>query len=467
MSSLIAVTKLPSAAQQLSRRSTSVSTADLLIRSLAIRRRIVQEDPSTFNPNYTIDSIKPPSYWTTPEPDAPEPMAYIRKPVTSACTIDLTSRPPKLSAPNTVSLTAEGTVRHGRYGVLSREIVENIPLEYLTLLHPSAQAAAALRTLGTATGTPEKGTVLVYGASQPPGMAMTQLASASGLAVIAVVDGQHSGEAEMVDSIKHMSSYPGTAIPEEYAVIKKSFQELVEATVHGETLQNYDCTKDFLPDFYQNVVDYATMFPEERGAAVDPSTLVFRGKEKDRAYYKDNMQAYLEQFPRGAPAMTEAELKEKINAEAYAVYKARFGVQTSNVISGDDTEDFEPARLVKTLMYSPEVVQKELVKSSVASGSGEGEYVPYEFNVLCPTVDTSTTGAGPIVGAVIVATPVLVKACEAVAKGKTLREKAEALQFLSKTERNAFAAASAVMGVAKKAGKEVVVVGGEYRNRKK
>lgn len=47
------------------------------------------------------------------------------------------------------------------------------------------------------------------------------------------------------------------------------------------------------------------------------------------------------------------------------------------------------------------------------------------------------------------------------AKGKTLREKAEALQFLTQMEKKAFAAASAVFTVAKKAGKDVLVVG-EY-----
>eukprot|EP00590_Aulacoseira_subarctica_P009058 CAMPEP_0172436050 /NCGR_PEP_ID=MMETSP1064-20121228/71510_1 /TAXON_ID=202472 /ORGANISM="Aulacoseira subarctica , Strain CCAP 1002/5" /LENGTH=578 /DNA_ID=CAMNT_0013184433 /DNA_START=92 /DNA_END=1829 /DNA_ORIENTATION=- len=487
---------------------TTNSRAGGAVRLFAIRRRVVLHDPSTFHPNDTQDAVKPPHYWVEPDPDAPEPMMYIRKPVTSASAIDLTSRLPKLSVPDAVSLTAEGAVRHGRYGILPRSVVENIPLEYLALLHPSAQAAAALRIVGmneeccgntetrsvvenipleylallhpsaqaaaalrmileSSNSSSSGGTVLVYGASQPAGMAATQLAASSSsppLAVIAVVDAQHSGDSEMVDCVKNMAPYPGTAVPEEFAVIKRDFYDLVNLTVAGEqrSTSNYNCATDFLPDFVDNLVDFAAFFPQEKGAAVLPSLKVFAGKEKDRAKFHDNMEAYLEQFPQGVPPVPpKAEIKEKFGPDVYAIYKSRFGIQTSSIISGDeDLPDFEPSQLVKTLMYtSPEELQKELSTHYTSNNNRTSDFVPFDFNVLSPIHEEEFKGAGPVVGAIVVATPTLVKACEAVAKGKTLREKAEALQYLTQMEQKAFAAATAVVTVAKKAGKDVVVVG--------
>lgn len=447
---------------------TTNSRAGGAVRLFAIRRRVVLHDPSTFHPNDTQDAVKPPHYWVEPDPDAPEPMMYIRKPVTSASAIDLTSRLPKLSVADAVSLTAEGAVRHGRYGILPRSVVENIPLEYLALLHPSAQAAAALRMiLESSNSSSSGGTVLVYGASQPAGMAATQLAASSSsppLAVIAVVDAQHSGDSEMVDCVKNMAPYPGTAVPEEFAVIKRDFYDLVNLTVAGEqrSTSNYNCATDFLPDFVDNLVDFAAFFPQEKGAAVLPSLKVFAGKEKDRAKFHDNMEAYLEQFPQGVPPVPpKAEIKEKFGPDVYAIYKSRFGIQTSSIISGDeDLPDFEPSQLVKTLMYtSPEELQKELSTHYTSNNNRTSDFVPFDFNVLSPIHEEEFKGAGPVVGAIVVATPTLVKACEAVAKGKTLREKAEALQYLTQMEQKAFAAATAVVTVAKKAGKDVVVVG--------
>lgn len=476
MSTLAATRKALGAAQRMMVMSSCTAitgraggAAAVLIqnRSFAIRRRVVLEDPSKFHPNDTIDAVKPPHYWVEPDPDAPEPMMYIRKPVTSASAIDLTSKLPKLSVADTVSLTAEGTVRHGRYGILPRSEVENIPLEYLSLLHPSAQAAAALRMIlehpSNQSSAGKGGTLVVYGASQPAGMAATQLAASSSLAVIAVVDAQHSGDSEMVDCVKGMAPYPGTAVPEEFALIKRDFYDLVNVTAVGEKPTKYDCAKDFLADFVDNLKEYADFFPQERGAATDPSLREFSGKEKDRAKFNENMEAYLEQFPQGVPALPpKEEIQAKFGPEVYAVYKSRFGIQTSSVISGDtDLPEFDPARLVKTLMYtSPDEVKKELTLHSTNYSGSDSDFIPFEFNVLNPICDDEFKGAGPVVGAVVVATPTLVKACEAVAKGKTLREKAEALQYLTQMERKAFAAASAVVTVAKTAGKEVVVVGG-------
>ena len=64
-------------------------------------------------------------------------------------------------------------------------------------------------------------------------------------------------------------------------------------------------------------------------------------------------------------------------------------------------------------------------------------------------------------GAVVNVTPDLAVAADAVAKAKTLREKAEALHFLTESQKNAFAAASSIVAMAKEAGKPVVAVGGE------
>jgi hypothetical protein len=447
----------------------SGATASVLVskRLFGIRRRRELEDPSKFHPNDTIDAVKPPHYWVEPPPDAPEPMMYIRKPVTSASAVDLTSKVPKLSVADTVSLTADGTVRHGRYGILPRSAVENIPLEYLTLLHPSAQAAAALRII---MGHPSNqsiagtgGTLVVYGASQPAGLAATQLAASSSLAVIAVVDAQHSGEPEMIDCVKGMAPYPGTAVPEEFAAVKRGFYDLVSATALGEKPTKYDCSNDFLVDFLDNLKAYADFFPSEKGAATDPSLWEFNGKEKDRATFTDNMEAYLEQFPKGVPALPpKEEIIAKFGPDVYAVYKSRYGIHTSASITFDsDIPEFDPAGLVKTLMYTPtEEVKKELTLHSTNYSGSSSKFIPFRFDVLNPICEEEFKGAGPVVGAIVVATPTLVKACERVAKGKTLREKAEALQFLTQMEKKAFAAASAVFTVAKKAGKDVLVVGG-------
>jgi len=69
---------------------------------------------------------------------------------------------------------------------------------------------------------------------------------------------------------------------------------------------------------------------------------------------------------------------------------------------------------------------------------------------------------GPLLGAVVNVTSDLAIAVEAVAKGKTLREKAEALQFLTESQKTAHAAASIVVAMARKAGKPIVVVGGKF-----
>lgn len=90
-----------------------------------------------------------------------------------------------------------------------------------------------------------------------------------------------------------------------------------------------------------------------------------------------------------------------------------------------------------------------------------GEYYPFEFSTRAgPPPLAPTPKGGPILGAVIEVTPDLSTACQAVASGKTLRAKAEALQFLTESQKNAYAAASSVVSIAKKAGAPVRTVGG-------
>lgn len=429
------------------------------VRSFGIRPNVEEyfhfDEPT--HPNYTLDSVKAPEILSEAPPEELDPLAF-RKPVTSASAIDLVSKPPKLSPTDSVSLTSSGTLKHGRYGVIDKEIARNIPMEYFTMLHPSTQAAAALRTLGASSG----GTVLIYGASQPAGIAATQLASnLYGAAVVAVVDSQHGGDDDLVDTIKGIAKYPGTAVAENYVTLKANFRNLVRDTVNGTAgAENYSVDDDFLPDFKQNLMDYCKMFPSGK-AAVDPSDYNFSGKESDRQYFKDNMEAYLDQFAQGAPEIRQGELEAAWNKNQYAVFKGKFGTQVTELITDDvvmSNPDFDPPYVVKEMLASPEDIDEYTLSQKPVDSA---EYFPYEFNVLHNSKGdyVQTTSANPLLGAIIVPTPTLVRATEAVAKAKTLREKAEALQFLTMTERTAFDAATHIISLAHAAGKEVLVVG--------
>lgn len=121
--------------------------------------------------------------------------AFPQNPVTSAHMIDLEAQEP--SVLDSAAVTPDGRVVHGRYGDLG-ETAKAIPLEFLALLRPAADGAAAVRMLHP----PQKGTLLVYGATQANGMAAIQLANAAGHAVVAVVDGNHSGNDLMMVSLR-------------------------------------------------------------------------------------------------------------------------------------------------------------------------------------------------------------------------------------------------------------------------
>mmetsp|Transcript_14416 Transcript_14416/g.32171 ORF Transcript_14416/g.32171 Transcript_14416/m.32171 type:complete len:521 (-) Transcript_14416:165-1727(-) len=407
-------------------------------------------------PNHTIDSVKPPKHWASPGEAEPDPNAYVRKPVTSAHIIDLSADPPRVSARDSVAIGPTGSVQHGRYGELGPDIAAGIPLEYLALLRPAAEAVAAVKA-ATAKGA---GTVLVYGATQPAGLAAVQLASTSGNAVVAVVGGEHSGNDEMVDVVKGMATEPGTAVAEEYALVKGAFRDLVGKTSTGDdpsTWGDHDADA-FLEDFKTNLLDYTAAYPDNLPAAVSKDKLLFSGKEKDRKNFRANMDAYLSQFPPGEAPIDPEQLNAYFPKEQYALWKSKFGQQTTAVISGDDTPDFVPARLVRNQMASPDPVDESILKAAE---------VPYEFDVLRPNYGTgadvpSTLKGGPVTGAIIAVTPDLAAATQAVEKaGKSIRAKAEALQFLPAAQQNAYAAARSVIQCAEAAGGSVTVVGGE------
>ena len=107
-------------------------------------------------------------------------------------------------------------------------------------------------------------------------------------------------------------------------------------------------------------------------------------------------------------------------------------------------------------MKEPEKVDKTVYDTTHPA-------VPYSFTHSQPFYPegTNATPGGPIKGAIISVTPTLEAAAKAVNGAKTLREKAEALQFLSKAERGAFSAACSVAAAAEKQGAPVVVIGGE------
>jgi hypothetical protein len=434
-------------------RSRTAAAASATVRHLGMQAR---EEMEELPPNFSMDAVKPPPLgFGEPEEVEMDPMAYVRKPVSSAHAIDLSKG--SISALDSAAFGPGGSVVHGRFGNVDASSAQTIPLEYLAFLRPASEGAAALREISE--GGKKTGTVLVYGASRPAGMAAVQLATASGNAVVAVVDGQHSGHNEMVDTIKGLTSEPGTAVAEQYALCKANFRDLVEKTVSGDDFTSFDFASNqyqFLSDFKTNVLDYVEAYPSDLPAAVDAEQLKFTGKEKDRANFKANMNAYLSQFQPGADPIDPAQLEANFNVDQYQLFKKKFVTQTTAIISGGDgvtnTGRFAPAEIVKNMCMQPE--------SSDGSKGVAGDF-PFEFSVkISPDATTPMTKGGPIVGAIIEVTPDLAVACESVAAAKTLRAKAEALQFLTEPQKSAYGAASSIVRLATKAGAAVRTVGG-------
>eukprot|EP00549_Striatella_unipunctata_P004517 CAMPEP_0118682686 /NCGR_PEP_ID=MMETSP0800-20121206/5616_1 /TAXON_ID=210618 ORGANISM="Striatella unipunctata, Strain CCMP2910" /NCGR_SAMPLE_ID=MMETSP0800 /ASSEMBLY_ACC=CAM_ASM_000638 /LENGTH=515 /DNA_ID=CAMNT_0006579089 /DNA_START=52 /DNA_END=1599 /DNA_ORIENTATION=+ len=433
--------------------------ASNIVRTLLRSSSSMMEPPA---PGQAIDAIPPPVGWKPNQEGPPlDPDAYMRGPVSSAHAIV----DGKISARDSATIGSNGQVVHGRYGELQVGSSSGIPLEYLALLRHAAEGAAALRVVLEKSGSSSnnKGTLLVYGASQPDGFATLQLASSSGQAVVGVVGGEHSGNADLLNLVKTKTEEPGVAVAEEYAIVKQCFKELVEKTVSGDdpsSWTNFD-PDTFLTEFKENLLAYTEAFPEGR-VAVPEEQFEFFGKEKDRKNFRINMDAYLSHLPGGAPAISPDLLDKSFTLDQYAAFKNKFGEQTASVITGDDVPvhgEFNPPVVVRDMVAQPEAVDPRLLAPTAVDGE---PYIPYEFSVAHQSVPPMETKAGgPIVGAIISVTPDLKEAAEFVEKaGTTKRAKAEALSFLPNQQRNAFAAASSVAQLARQQGMPVVTVGG-------
>ncbi|KAL3929369.1 MAG: hypothetical protein SGBAC_012242 [Bacillariaceae sp.] len=399
--------------------------------------------PGALAQNFPTKMVDP-----TPE-TAEDPSAYQKSPVTSAHAIDVAAG--KVSTKDSVAISPDGKVVHGRYGELG-EAADGVPLEYLALLSMAAEGAAGLRKIEEGGKT---GTVVVFGASQASGLAAVQLAAANGHAVVGVVGAEHSCQEDMVEYVKGMIPEPGTAVAEEYAIAKKNFADLVNGIASGdEGLSCYDAD-ECLEDFKANLLEYVEAYPETLPAAVNPAKMKFLGMEKDKDTFRTNMEAYLAQFPPGAPPIAKDQLDTKFTNEQYEVFRNKFWEQTTSVVSGDESHFFSPPHIAVDLMKMPQKMDKAVYDTSHPS-------VPYGFTTVNNFYPPGTQAApgGPIAGALIVVTPGLEKAAKAVDAAKTLREKAEALQFLTDAEKSAFSAASSAASLATKAGAPVYTIGG-------
>ena len=181
----------------------------------------------------------------------------------------------------------------------------------------------------------------------------------------------------------------------------------------------------------------------------------FLGMEKDKDQFRANMEAYLAQYPPGAPPVDPQKLEAYFDNDQYEVFRNKFWEQTTSVISGDESHYFSPPHIVQDLMKSPEKPDKTV-------NSGAGPAIPYGFTHVDPfyAEGTQAKAGGPILGAVISVSPDLETAAKAVDAAKGMRAKAEALQFLTQTQRAAFIAANSVASMAKTAGAPVLAMGG-------
>jgi len=178
-----------------SRSTTAVSHTAR--RALATRRRLIDKPlaPEVLEALPYEDVEAPYPEQTDPELKKAATYAFPNRPVTSAHAIDLEKQEPSLL--DSVAIGPGGKIVHGRFGELGAAAAA-VPLEYLALLAPAAEGAAALRVLASKSKTQGNSTLLVYGATQANGFAAAQLANAAGHAVVAVVDQNHSGNDLMV-----------------------------------------------------------------------------------------------------------------------------------------------------------------------------------------------------------------------------------------------------------------------------
>lgn len=216
-----------------------------------------------------------------------------------------------------------------------------------------------------------------------------------------------------------------------------------------------------MADFQSNLKEYSEYFPETALSPV-PEDYTFAGKEKDRQYFDENISTYLSQFQKGSPSFDDVVLKEAFTKEQYAIFKSKFGSQMTAIITGDESaSEFNPADIVKSMTESPEIISEYLKNQT--SADDDTEFIQYEFSTLNNKIadGVDVPKGGPILGAVLSVSADLAAAVEAVSKGKSLRAKAEALQFLTDSQRAAYSAASSVVAMAKAAEAPVVTVNGK------
>ena len=391
-------------------------------------------------------------------PDVPmkvEPQgSEYSSPVTSAHMVEGN----QVSTLDSAALSPDGLVVHGRYGVLPEPAASAIPLEYLALLRPASEGLAAYRMLTEQTTKGTKGTVLVYGASSVSGLACAQMANAEGQTVVAIVAGNHSGNDDMMFSVKHMLNEPGTAVPQEVALTKSFFRDLVKGISTGDEGFADADADSYLEDFKGLLKEYTEAFPSTRPAAVPAEAMEFNYLEKDREQWDANMGTFLEEnFAPGAPPIDSAKLDAYFSPEQYEIFRQKFWQQNTLQISGVDIKEMNPPETVQELIKTPE-------DSALAMEHSTG--YPYCFSIFHKShpEGTRVQAGGPVLGAVICVTPELVKAANAVAAASTLRGKAEALQFLNKTERQTYLSVCSVIQQAQ--GAPVVVVGGSLPDLK-
>ena len=413
-------------------------------RGLATRRKIKNDLPPGL-----LESL--PIYTKEEDIMAPPPPGFERKPVTSAHCIDVEKQ--QVSSLDSAAISPSGSVIHGRYGDLG-DTAKSIPLEYLALLRPAAEGCAGLRVTLEKSKASSKGTFLVYGAGQANGFAAAQVASKAGHAVVAVVGGEHTGNDDFMECVKGLMEEPGTAVPEEYALSKKRFIDLVASISSGDEGIKTTPPQEYLEEFKANFLKYVEAYPDTRPAAVSQEKLDFKYMEKDREFWQENMAAYLEQFPPGSPPVDKASLDANFSTEQYQIFRDKFWKQTTGVISGDDTP-FSAPHLVKQQSDAPESLDHRTYP-------GAGPEMPYSFSVLNQIFPEGTApkAGGPVLGALICVTPDLKIASEKIAAAKTLRAKGETLQFLTHAQRGAFGSACSVAAVARAAGAPVTVIGG-------
>lgn len=371
-------------------------------------------------------------------------------------------------------LSPEGTIHHGRYGVIPEPAASAVPLEYLALLRPAAEGAAALRTLtkqtsaaltaseaaATNDGGPgrRRGTILVYGASEINGHTACQLANAAGHAVIALVANNHNCNENLMFCMKHMLNEPGTAIPQECAVLKYHFRQLVHGIATGhEGIEDVDI-ETYVKDFKGLLQQYSEFYPDTRPGTVPAEMLEFKPymMGKDREQWDANMRTYVqENYPPGAPPLDGAKFDAFFTPQQYEIFRQKFWHQNTLQLSGEDVKEFNPPELVQKLIRTPEEPAK-----AMEYATGYPHTLAFFHKEPFPP-GTDIKAGGPVLGAILCVNPELVKAAHAVAAAPTLRAKGEALQFLTKSERQCYLSAKSVVNEALAAGGSVVVVGGE------